>query len=526
MHHALISKQQIIGNAGKTTAAAVTGRRERARIMRFTDITGIIGKDTDIRVISVGSDAEITDVKLWDGSSEASSASTLYFSYSTQSPKLPESCICAGDIDDPVAFSSSSNLAIIPADRFASVFNSVQDTVAELSNDNFYHYILDVADNVRSVEVLIDVASQSFNASLVFIDRDFRILAYSTQVPVTDVLWAENIRKGYCDYEFISEVRKLKSVQAAGTGTIPFEVTCSASPYRKLACRVYCRDSWIGSLLLIEGASTYRREHIDMLRILGVVTGYSILAYSPELLYRTSEYHKFLYDLIIGTPLESLPEAYRDLRFQDSMKVMFFKSSNSNEHLIKGSVIREEFHRVLPDCHVITHRKAAIVVCSIEDTQNAVSYLGLFPPECDVKAGISSVFYNIEMLRDALSEAQDALVIGSEIDADKRIFHFSEYSPYVMLKHLSEHEKITRYCHRAIPLLIEYDKANGTDLLDTLQSYLDSNCSIKDTAEALFLHRNSVVYRLRKIEELCEMSLSDPSARFSLRMSFIILRIS
>ena len=498
----------------------------RAKPMKFTEIIKTIGADSDIHVISAGSDADITGVKLWDGCCEADSSATLYFSYGKQSAGVPANCIYVGNDGFPVRPEGSSNLAVMPPDNFALVFNRLQDMMTDLGRDSFYHYILDVADNVRSVDALIDVASQSFNASLILIDRDFRILGYSTQVPVTDALWAENIRKGYCDYEFISEVRKLKSVQMADAGTTPFEVTCSSSPYRKLACRVYCRDAWIGSLLLIEGDSTYRPEHVDMLRILSGVTGYSMLAHSPDLLYRTSEYHSFLYNLIIGTPLESLPETYRNLVFQDSMKVMFFKAESNKESLIKGSVIRESFHRELPECHVITHRKAAIVVCSLDDTLRAEELLGLFPSECGVRAGISSTFHNINMLREALDEAQDALSTGSAIDPQKTVFHFEEYSHYVMLRHLSEHEKIARYCHRAIPFLVEYDRANGTELLDTLHTYLDCSCSIKDTAEALFLHRNSVIYRINKIGSICGIDLDDPGIRFSLRLSLLILRLS
>ncbi|MBQ3292042.1 MAG: helix-turn-helix domain-containing protein [Mogibacterium sp.] len=494
--------------------------------MKFSEIIDFLGQNTDIEVLSRAPEHEISRIRLWDGNNAKHPNSTLYFSYERQPEIWPENFILISDDPEKPANGKPGNLAVIPSSQFAAVFNSIQDIITGRSNEDFYNHLMDVADNVRNVEALIDVASQSFNASLVLIDRDFRILAYSTQVPVTDELWADNIRKGYCDYEFISEVRKLKSVQMADSSSAPFEVTCKASPYRKLACRVYCKDAWIGSLLLIEGDNTYVTSHVEMLRVLSGVTGYSILAHSPELLYRTSDYHSFLYNLIIGTPPENLPEAYRNLEFADSMKVLYFKSANEDGSFVRGSEVRESFHKMMPDCHVISHRKAVIVVCSLDEYTDANDLVDLFLPESNVRVGVSTTFHNIQLLKNALAEAHDALKTGSVLEPQSRVFSFDKYSTYILLDHLSESESLTRYYHQAIPFLLEYDKINNTELLRTLREYLKNNCSIKDTATALFLHRNSVIYRLSRINSLCGIDLDDPDVRFSLRLSFCILQIS
>jgi DNA-binding PucR family transcriptional regulator len=179
----------------------------------------------------------------------------------------------------------------------------------------------------------------------------------------------------------------------------------------------------------------------------------------------------------------------------------------------------------MPDCHVITHRKAVIAVCSLSDIREADHLLSIFPDEYEVRVGISSTFHRIELLREALSEAEDAVTVGSEIAPEKRSYSFEEYSIHIMLRRLAETEDITRYCHSAIPSLTEYDETYGTCLLPTIRTYLANGCSIKETAEALYLHRNSVIYRLHKIEELCGLKLDDPDTRFRLRLSFCILQV-
>lgn len=59
-------------------------------------------------------------------------------------------------------------------------------------------------------------------------------------------------------------------------------------------------------------------------------------------------------------------------------------------------------------------------------------------------------------------------------------------------------------------------------LLQTLFLFLENHCQISETAKKLFVHRNTVIYRLEKCEELIGKSLKDPEATISLRLAFRI----
>jgi sugar diacid utilization regulator/putative methionine-R-sulfoxide reductase with GAF domain len=57
--------------------------------------------------------------------------------------------------------------------------------------------------------------------------------------------------------------------------------------------------------------------------------------------------------------------------------------------------------------------------------------------------------------------------------------------------------------------ILRHDTANGTSLMDTLRTYLDSNCNQRETAEKLFVHQKTVKYRLEVIEKLTGLKLSE-----------------
>lgn len=69
--------------------------------------------------------------------------------------------------------------------------------------------------------------------------------------------------------------------------------------------------------------------------------------------------------------------------------------------------------------------------------------------------------------------------------------------------------EILNYCNDKLRKIEEYDHAKGTFLLETILAYYMNGFSVGKTAEALFIHRNTLQYRLSKIEELLEMSLDD-----------------
>ncbi|MGB9376120.1 MAG: helix-turn-helix domain-containing protein, partial [Mycobacteriales bacterium] len=68
-------------------------------------------------------------------------------------------------------------------------------------------------------------------------------------------------------------------------------------------------------------------------------------------------------------------------------------------------------------------------------------------------------------------------------------------------------------------------RAAGPALLDTLTTYFDSGGSLEGTARALFVHANTVRYRLRRITDVCGLSPVSPRDAFALRVALAIGRL-
>ena len=78
--------------------------------------------------------------------------------------------------------------------------------------------------------------------------------------------------------------------------------------------------------------------------------------------------------------------------------------------------------------------------------------------------------------------------------------------------------------HPALDVIERYDRDNQTDLLNTLKVYLENDCNAQRCGRILFLHRNSLVYRVHRIQEISGCNLSDPTERAYLRISLLLRR--
>ncbi|MCR5143915.1 MAG: helix-turn-helix domain-containing protein [Lachnospiraceae bacterium] len=71
--------------------------------------------------------------------------------------------------------------------------------------------------------------------------------------------------------------------------------------------------------------------------------------------------------------------------------------------------------------------------------------------------------------------------------------------------------------------ILDYDREHNSDLLATLRSYLYNDGSIKAVADEMYIHKNTIVYRMNKIKELIGNDLSDGQERLAYYLACMIV---
>lgn len=127
------------------------------------------------------------------------------------------------------------------------------------------------------------------------------------------------------------------------------------------------------------------------------------------------------------------------------------------------------------------------------------------------KPGTSGAHY-------ALVQAEHALVIGRALNGDGRTTHFTELGPYCFVLNQPASE-LRDFAEGVLGPLIEDDR--HSELVDTLEAYLRLQGNLNEVARQLFLHRNTVRHRLKRIARMTGADLNDPDKRLAFQLAIL-----
>jgi len=126
--------------------------------------------------------------------------------------------------------------------------------------------------------------------------------------------------------------------------------------------------------------------------------------------------------------------------------------------------------------------------------------------------------------RKSYDEGMKAANILRDLERSNENIGFVELGIYSILWESGNKEHLKEYALSILKPLLDYDREHNTNLLGTLKIYLEKNCGLTETAKVIFLHPNTLRYRLKRIKELTGMDLSNDEDRFQAQLSLRLLK--
>ncbi len=144
--------------------------------------------------------------------------------------------------------------------------------------------------------------------------------------------------------------------------------------------------------------------------------------------------------------------------------------------------------------------------------------------ECDLEVviGVGNNVSYLEDIRTSRNEASSAVSAARMENRKESFYFFKDQGLYSFISRVEDNKFLDDFVEEHLGRLVRDDEVKNGKLCETLETYLNKNCSIKDTAEALFLHRNTLNYRLGRIREILDIDLGDLENCLNLKLAFLI----
>ena len=117
-----------------------------------------------------------------------------------------------------------------------------------------------------------------------------------------------------------------------------------------------------------------------------------------------------------------------------------------------------------------------------------------------VSVGIGNSYKDLKMMKQSLNEAELSIDSAKCQGLDDTITKYKDIGIYGLLFSINNRNVLENYFTETLGAINGENKDNN--LIEILETYLNENCNITVTAEKLFLHRNTLKYKIKKIEEL------------------------
>ncbi|MDW7740107.1 MAG: PucR family transcriptional regulator ligand-binding domain-containing protein [Bacillota bacterium] len=140
-----------------------------------------------------------------------------------------------------------------------------------------------------------------------------------------------------------------------------------------------------------------------------------------------------------------------------------------------------------------------------------------------INIGVGRSFNDVKQIKRSYSEAREALKIAQLSDHSQVVF-FDNLGFYKILSEKSRDE-LESFVEELLQPVLEYDQQKKGDLIRTLEAYFENSRNLKHTSDKLFTHYNTVLYRIKKIEELIGVSMDNPDSALNLELAINILKL-
>ncbi len=363
--------------------------------------------------------------------------------------------------------------------------------------------------NRDDLGLLVRDAGALFDCPVMVVDMAFHAAAWHCPADFDDAPFNLSIRQGSLSYETGSFL--------AGSDPKPHFVTLQDSPYRRRFSLLVTGGVPVGYLILVdvndrlalEDARVFSAVESALAKQLMLESsrGGTVQSAEEAVLQRLLE-GRFADEALFELQAEGAGLKYMAPRRMALVNMELYRSTNWSENALRGTILD-----YFPMSRPLVHDGSVVFFL------NSDPDMGLFRDlsrRFNLRVVISAPIGRLFTLPQVYAAARALMAVLLPLINHPFAVLSEPYHALLMLRRLSDGGELMLPC---VKTLMERDNADDTLYCLTLYTYLICHHSLRETCERLFTHRNTVLYRVRRMKEDFDIPIDDPAQHLALLLS-------
>lgn len=386
--------------------------------------------------------------------------------------------------------------------------------------ENIYADAFKIFIKAKNLNEIIAGLYSIIHNPIAVINHDFQLVACHSPFLFDDETWNESIRMGYVNYSTYKKIRETLKVEDTS------KIVTTLSSNRRLIINLKNeRNEILGLLIILEVETKLELISDDFIKILSELTKKYI--YDQNFAKTNDNIKSFFTSLLDNTFTDKaiFLQKIKDLKI-DLKNPYYLLILDFNEQFNEGSKIEtESFLLSLIKKQIIaTTYKNGDYVLLIKDKLNEETIIKIndFLFKMRFYMIVSNRIVDLYSINNIFIEEYKIFTLLQKTVGDYLLYDLANFLPFLPLISYKK-EELINFINEDIYQIFLYDQANKSEFIDTIYLYLLTNKSLNETAKRLYIHKNTITYRLEKIKELFSLDFFDYNKNINYIFSIHIL---
>jgi purine catabolism regulator len=143
-------------------------------------------------------------------------------------------------------------------------------------------------------------------------------------------------------------------------------------------------------------------------------------------------------------------------------------------------------------------------------------------PEAVIRCGIGTPAVDLGAWQLSFRQAGQALDMARRL-GERKPLYYMDLSVYRLLLQFEDHPDLRSFLQETLGPILSHE--NSDELVATLEEFFAHNGNLSQTAEALFIHRNTLTYRMDRLASTAQLDLENPDTRLAVQLALCIRRM-